>query len=488
MFIQIENFDKSPIAIDVELKALRKEYGLIQPLQAVKFLKKTNHTGNIKFIIKEINKLSVDERWYFKSFVLSAIERREHTPSVYEALKALAIEYDYLDEFIKADSAKKMYKPSDCQLHLVDNDLDKLAEYIKEGKRCVVVFGAKQSKIDLLGFDLKNVVQLHFDSSRVCFDSVKNIPPYTDLSDCRYVEFGECDLSQFDNLSFRETSVVKFNRDYNFPDTLNVTNCGTVSFENCDISNLPSITISHSAKFNNVVLPKAIYLSPTGSAVFDGCDFSTVDELTYSSKLLGAQEITFIKCRNLPKVLDLSKYGHFKFVETDLSGVEEIKFKPGRRIDLIGAYNYPEVLSFPPLDFLEDVCMNGVDLKGVKELRFSEKSSVEMRGVKNVPEVLDFSNCYRVDLSGANLAGVKNIKFGKGSTVFLFDAKNLPSYLDFSECELVYINDVALKEVESIKFANRYQRNNILKEVNFKGQEIFNKNICNFMSKIGLFR
>ena len=181
----------------------------------------------------------------------------------------------------------------------------------------------------------------------------------------------------------------------------------------------------------------------------------------------------------------MSKCEHFSFKDTDLAGVAKIKFRPGRRIDLSGAYNFPEVMSFPPLDYLQDVCLSSCDLKGVKELHFSEKTSVEIRNSKNLPENLDFTNCYRVDLTGSDMTGVQNIVFGKDSTVLLREAINVPTCLDFSMCDEVYVDEVSLLNVKSIKFASREQRDKVLKKIKFKGRVVFNNKISNIFNGLG---
>ena len=484
MFVEIKNFDTSPIAVDVELKKFRKEYGHIQALDAIVLLKKTNHTANIRFIIKEINKLSKEDRWYFKSFVLSAIDGREHTESVYEALIALAVEQGYLDEFLKADSTKKIYNPHDCKFYFVKNDMLLLREYINEGKRCVAKFTGIPCVLYFMDMDLKNVAKLELGYNNVTFERVVNIPPYLDLTPCFRVGFVKCDLSQFDNLMFREGSVVKFDSAYNFPDNLDVFCCQTISFENCDISNLNDIRISNKGKFYKTILPKAIYLYPKAKVVFDECDFSGVNEMGYASQLTNVSNIDFVNCCNLPKVLDLSKCDHFSFKDTDLAGVKKIKFKQGSRIDLSGAYNFPEVMSFPPLNYLQDVCLSSCDLKGVKELHFSEKTSVEIRNSKNLPEDLDLSNCYRVDLTGSDLAGVKDIKFREEATIIMREAKNVPTCLDFSMCDEVYVDEASLLGVKSIRFANKEQKDKVLKRINYKGRVVFNSRLSNFLNDL----
>jgi uncharacterized protein YjbI with pentapeptide repeats len=278
--------------------------------------------------------------------------------------------------------------------------------------------------------------------------------------------------------------MVKFNGDYSFPDNFDVSRCKKINFENCDISNLNDVRVLEKGIFYKTVLPKAVYLYPKASVVFDECDFSTVNELGYTSDIINANAIKFIRCRNLPKVLDLSKCDHFSFKDTDLAGVKKIKFKQGSRIDLSGAYNFPEVMSFPPLAYLQDVCLSSCDLKGVKELHFSEKTSVEIRNSKNLPEDLDLSNCYRVDLTGSDLAGVKDIKFREEATIIMREAKNVPTCLDFSMCDEVYVDEASLLGVKSIRFANKEQKDKVLKRINYKGRVVFNSRLSNFLNDL----
>ncbi|MBQ2885220.1 MAG: hypothetical protein IJE43_15935 [Alphaproteobacteria bacterium] len=478
MFVEIDNNYASAIDIDVEMRKLRNAQGGISAIQAMQFLKKTNHIANIKFIIKEIKKLSKEDRWYYKSFVLSAIERREHAKSVYEDLRALAVEGGYEDEFLVADYHTKVYLPTDCKFYKInDNNAHELEECIKKNIRCVVSFAGKRSMVDLSGLDLKMVAHLSLHKTRVSFDRAKNIPPYTDLSDCSGIKFGECDLSRFSNFNFAWGTAVRFRRDYNFPDDTNFCNAHSVIFEDCDLRRMDNVSIVKKGDFNNVKLPDAIYLYPHAEVRFADCDFSTVKEMSYTSGIIHTKEIAFVRCCNLPKVLDLSMSEYVIFYDTDLKGVKKIKFCVGKRICLTGAYNFPEVLSFPPLTNLNSVCLNDCDLNGVKKLEFSPKSSVEFERAKNLPENLDLSNCYRVDLIEADLTGVKNIKFGKGTVVVLRKAKNLPEFLDFSMCEHVYLDDTCLENVKKIKFESKEQEKNILKGINYKGRTIWDNNI-----------
>ena len=82
----------------------------------------------------------------------------------------------------------------------------------------------------------------------LCNDSINPIG-IDDLSPCFWLEFYECDLSQFDNNKLREGCVVKFYSSYNFSDNLDLSRCSKIDFENCDISNLDEVRIFEKGKF-----------------------------------------------------------------------------------------------------------------------------------------------------------------------------------------------------------------------------------------------
>ncbi|MBQ2882308.1 MAG: hypothetical protein IJE43_00820, partial [Alphaproteobacteria bacterium] len=56
-FIEIENTSLSPISIDAMIKTRRNQEKTITPELALDILRYTNHLGNIKPILKEIQKL-----------------------------------------------------------------------------------------------------------------------------------------------------------------------------------------------------------------------------------------------------------------------------------------------------------------------------------------------------------------------------------------------------------------------------------------------
>ena len=61
----------------------------------------TNDYAVMKFIIKEINRFSDDEKLVFKDFVLSALDKREHSPNNLKDLRKIAVDGGYGDEFDK---------------------------------------------------------------------------------------------------------------------------------------------------------------------------------------------------------------------------------------------------------------------------------------------------------------------------------------------------------------------------------------------------
>ena len=127
MFVEIKEL-KSEVEMDRFLKRGRNNNNnKLPPEVAMEALKNTNHYTNIKFIIKEINGLSDDEKLEFKEFVLSAICEREHTPQNLKDLRKLAVDGGYVEEFDKVLDDNKTAISYPCDNFLM---IGKISKYI----------------------------------------------------------------------------------------------------------------------------------------------------------------------------------------------------------------------------------------------------------------------------------------------------------------------------------------------------------------------
>ena len=347
----------NPLIVDTFIKHERnKNGGVITPAIANKVLEMTNHYINLKVVLKEINKLDKEKRLEFSGFVLEAITARKHRNSVYEGLKKLAEEGDYLDKFHFFDSVvakdydddgnhvffakqnrkpkgdlsdydslvcdenirklgsddisstDKLYLPNVCDFSLVD-DLD-LTDKIKEkdGRYKELKFKSG-GKISLKLFKA-SPEKMEFDKAEVSFVNTDlRIVKELVLNECERVYFHCCELNE----------------------NLDITSCKEVEFSYCyDLDKIKNLDFSRCkiAKFRECgKLP-------------DGCDFSNCDSVRFSSidlcnwdtfKFKDGCSVHFIDCDNIPNNFDLSPFAKVYFDTLKAYTLYEtvIKFREG---------------------------------------------------------------------------------------------------------------------------------------------------------------
>ena len=194
------------------------------------------------------------------------------------------------------------------------------------------------------------------------------------------------------------------------------------------------------------------------------CDLSKVKKLKFNARNI---VLTYVK--NLPEVLDLSVCDEVNLSWCDLSKVKELKFKDGAKVNFSGVQTLPEVfdiyIHFPEvldLSKCDEVNLSYCDLSGVKELKFKEGAKVNLLYADNLPEYLDVSMCDEVNLSYCDLSKVKELKFKDGAKVDLSNAKNLPKDLDVSMCDEVNLRGCDLSKVWRIRFKDKEQKEKFL--------------------------
>ena len=371
MFVEIKEL-KSEVEMDRFLKRGRNNNNnKLPPEVAMEALKNTNHYTNIKFIIKEINGLSDDEKLEFKEFVLSAICEREHTPQNLKDLRKLAVDGGYVEEFDKVLDDNKTAISYPCDNFLM---IGKISKYIAHkygdfaaedyntfeegvdlskyktvmivypdrrienmGYREEFIFHGKDVKlpkriilrnIDEVKFcdsvDMANVKEIVCDNGLDIFN-VENLSSDIVISYDTSLHIGQVDLTGFDGIRIRDDSNVYFTDVSGFPSNFDISKCHKARFRKCDLSKMPEQNLENvkCLRVFECDIPSWINVSHCTEVIFSGCDFRDVEKL----ELPIGGSLEMVCCKNLPKVLDFSRCDGVEIVNTDFSGVEKLIFK-----------------------------------------------------------------------------------------------------------------------------------------------------------------
>ncbi len=509
MFVKIEKEEGiTPITIDVWIKKVREDG--FSPDEAMQVLKWSNFYGNIKQVVKEINKLeTAEERLAFKDFVLSAVDGRKTTPEAFEGLFKLAMEGGYAKELLTAYSKDKIYDENDVNVSVFisgvtdkdrhDNcvvnsiDLSKYDVFIGKtiSGRSEAFSSLTKEKYSYYNYPKKCVFR---DSREVCFNSysdysmieslsfeniysvsfsgVNKMPKRIDVSDCDNVDFCGVDLSSYKDLKFKDGAIVKFSKGTKFPEVLDLSALDEVDLKWLDFRDVKEIKFKKGAKVNlsgATNLPANIDFSGLKKVDLSNCDLGNVKDVRFMDGAI----VNLTKAKNVSSDVDISKLSEvmmngcsiaikddFSAMDVvdlsgrDLSNWDNMKFKEGAKVILKGAKNFPKKLDLSKV-IVDD--MRECDFSGVEEIKFSPCKNVLLNCAINLPEVLDFSQCESVSLSYCDLSKVKEIKF-KNCKELDLDGVILPEKLDLSEvkqynrklvftsCDFSHVKEIKFKE------------------------------------------
>ena len=510
MFIEIEKQEgMTPITIDTWIKKVREDG--FTPDEAMQVLKWSNFYGNIKQIVKEINKLkTVEERLAFKEFVLSAVDGRKTSPEAFEGLFKLALEGGYAKELLETYSKEKIYDENDVNVRvfiegitnkdrygcgLLNNyDLSKydifvgntieanpeaftsptkvVYHYVNYPKKCIF----KSSRMVKFNsyIDYSMIENLRFENVySVDFSGVKKMPKCIDVSDCYEVDFRGVDLRPYKDLKFRKGAFVEFSGGTQFPEVLDLSMLDEVDLKGCNLSGVKEIKFKKGASVNlsqATNLPENIDFSGLKEIDLSSCDLGNVKDVHFMEGAI--VDLTYAK--NIKKDTDISKLSEVRLQgcdvaisddfssmdvvdlsDRDLSDWDNMKFKEGVKVILNRVKNFPKKLDLSKVIVSN---MYECDFSGVEEINFGLSKNVFLQGAKNLPEVLDFSSCESVNLSGCDLSKVKEIKL-KNCKKLELDRTILPEVLDLSDVypygDRICFNGCNFSHVKEIKFKNQ---------------------------------
>lgn len=398
----IDSKQESPITIDIFIKKMRKKG--FTPNHAKHILSLTNHHANIKQILKEINKLpTIQERLKFKFFVLGAIDSRETTPNTYNSLKQLAIEGNYLDEFVKADSKRKLYSPTDCSLITLHAENHSL--HVKQEDL------SSYQKLKIVRDNLPKFVRL--------FNS-KPLPEICDFTDVEEINLFYAHFTKTNKLIFRKNALVTFNsaNDNSFvhtlelPEILDLSNCGSVKLCSLDLSSTRKIIL------NNV----------------------------YAVHLEGS--------RYIPDDIDFSSCDFVFLNDAIITNINNLSFKKDSTLELEGN-TIPAHLD---ITNCANVTMDSVSFDFNDAITFSEKKSVSLKYIDVDNKTVAFDKIKNLELIGMQLKNVDSLSFNEVETLTFNDIDSFPATLDLSNCRDVFFTDNCdLSNIKTIILKNKAQ-------------------------------
>ena len=240
MFVAIDNRDKSPIDVE-DLIQITRSNGEITPEFAMEVLSLTNHSTNIKKLVRAIkDKCKTKEDILpYKEFIVSSVDGREVSEEALADLRDIASLCCCDNEFEVAKDKPKFYGKFDCNNTLVVKSREEFEAL--EGENLKVYFDA--DNVDFVYCDLSKVKALKFkEGAEVDLMRVKNLPKDLDVSMCDTVSLSGCDLEGI-NLKFREGAFVDLSWAVNLPKVLDLSKCSNVRMSGCDLSSVYEIKL-----------------------------------------------------------------------------------------------------------------------------------------------------------------------------------------------------------------------------------------------------
>ncbi len=453
-FIEIENTSLSPISIDAMIKTRRNQEKTITPELALDILRYTNHLGNIKPILKEIQKLPLEEQLKYKEFVLSAISHRIHSEQTQKVLYTLASNLGYEDVFESIDEIPKLYFPISCK-----------------------VFECTDSNYQNENFSQYDTILRH---NKIIINFVKCIlPQYVSLVNVDNILFLDCDFDNTREINFATSESIQFQECQKLPQKIDASQNTNLDFWNCNLSDVREIITAPQMSLKirlSTNLPKNIHLK-------DLCLLQISSYLDKTEELIieDTQKVYLEGTTNTPIKISITNASEVNFTsayynikELNLKNIKNIYFNENRDIKENSTIIFPETLDLSTCD---EIIFKNFPLGEIKELKFGKKHHrVNLERSISMPKSLDLSGAEQVFLAYANCQGLEEIKFAQNATISLYQTHNLPKKLDVSMCKDIKATDCDFSGVEQIIAKNQEQISIILKNPTFKGKVKYKSN------------
>ena len=169
-----------------------------------------------------------------------------------------------------------MVKPK--KLSVLNTKLPKNAEFDLEGTTInffrVFLFPeqfdvSKSPNVILEDCNLMQFDNLTFmEGASVTLRAAKNLPKQANFENCRFLSLEKCDLSPYEEIRFRDGAAVSLEYAHNLPKTMNFAHCGSVNFEQCDMSGVKKVFFWDEAQMLRFGFSKALHWG--GEVIFVG--------------------------------------------------------------------------------------------------------------------------------------------------------------------------------------------------------------------------
>ena len=359
--------------------------------------------------------------------------------------------------------------------------------------------------IYILGRNIANCEEVKFetDIKKVVFTSITKFPEKLDLSTLEEINFSNCDLRGVKEIKFKDGAKVNLSNVKNLSKDIDMSNVGEIVVKGTDLSSMEELpsTLSKVSYDEKTRFPKKVIFTRE-EVLIRYRNIANCEEVKFGPQV---KKVVFTSDTIFPEVLDLSTVEEVDLHGSDLSGVKEIKFKKGAKVDLSYVKNLSKDID---LSMIGDINISGSDLSYM-EARPEDWKTVKYNGytcfpkkmsinsscciimednVKNCeelilgstvesarflyntvfPKVFSISTSSNVDLESNNFSSIEELKLKGTGCVKLSKLGGYPKVLDLSECENVELDASQIGEMNSIVFKDKEQRDKFMETMKFE--------------------
>ena len=238
-FVPIDNQDMNIADVDYWIKDTRnKNNNVITPEFAMEVLRKTNHCGHLKTVVRNIKERckTTEEIYPYREFILGCVDKREVSNAICSDLREMAKLARCRDTFDELIDGPKIYSAMDCKLIHVNNSLEYRAVKDKN-----VAMQTSRNCAEFEGCDFSDFNRCIFRADKVDLWSCKGFSGVLNFSDSYWLNLLGSDLSNVNEIKFRKGADVTLSNTKNLPKVLDVSMCRDVNFSGCDMANVEEL-------------------------------------------------------------------------------------------------------------------------------------------------------------------------------------------------------------------------------------------------------
>ena len=322
---------------------------------------------------------------------------------------------------------------------------------------CVVNFADFSSceNVKISSCDLEYGFKLNFNNARnVLLENLTNVMSKFDFSTCDKLQISSCDLIYWNELNLRKNAELVLNNVQNLPENVDFSRCKSLEIKDCNLSALKQFSFQNGASIlleHVEGLPNEVDFSPCSRVRIAHVRLDNCNRLRFGQNAVVS-------------LCDISYLPH----DTDFSGCKEVVLSGGNCSWGAGnsnCFQNVEKVELHEVKFWKNINVSDCDelklvdcnLSGISELNFKNGAKVDLNGSKGLPPHLDFSSCSEVHLAYCDLSKQNDLCFAEGAMVNLKQVQYFPPRLDFSKCAFVNLEYCNFNDVKSVIFKNREQ-------------------------------